>query len=58
MVKQGKYNKTSSMNDKEYESGIKIKEKVICGLCWEEIKYDDLLGYYCDNCGLTVIIKK
>ena len=41
-----------------FEAGIKIKEAVICGLCFQEILYDSILGYYCTECGLTIIIRK
>ena len=42
----------------DYEAGIKIKEKVICTICDEEIKYDDILGYYCNGCGQSIIIRE
>jgi len=41
-----------------FDPGIEIKEKVICGLCGKEIKYDNILGYYCNECGTPIIIRK
>lgn len=41
-----------------FDPGIEIKDIIICGLCNEEIKYDDILGYYCNKCGLPIKIKK
>jgi len=41
--------------ENQHEPGIKIKEKIICMNCHEEIEYDDILGYYCD-CGQYIKI--
>ena len=41
-----------------FDPGIEIKDIIICGLCNKEIKYDNILGYNCNECGLPIKIKK
>ena len=41
-----------------FDPGIEIKEKIICTNCNKEIKYDDILGYYCNICGQYIKIKE